>query len=198
MNKPKDFQLLVDAFKSLPNIGTKNATKYAYHLLKSDDFYINEFISRINKAKSNLNYCKKCHNLSNNEICEQCSVITPNVSLCIVASIEDLDKISSTHMFNGYYHILHGELDPKKNIDNKKIFIDDLISHIKEYEINEVLIATSFSISGELTSEYIKNILKDLNIKIYRIGFGIPMNIKINYADDQTLKFALLNKQKVN
>lgn len=198
MNKPKDFLLLVDAFKSFPAIGQKNAIKYAYHILNCDEFFIKEFLNRINNAKKNLRYCQMCHNLCfGNELCDICSSNRREKTLCIVDSIEGLDKIEESQIFNGYYHVLHGELNPKKNISEKNLYINDLISHLKKYQIKDILIATSLSIPGEMTCEYIRNLLINEDVNIYRIGFGIPNNSSINYSDDQTLKFALINKRKI-
>lgn len=196
-NKPKEFQLLVDAFKSLPSIGQKNANKYAYFLLKQDKHYINEFIDRINSAYNNLKYCIYCHNLANQDVCTICKDDERDNTLCIVESIVDLDHIENAHFYKGYYHVLHGEINPKKNISVNNIFIDDLKSHIKKFNIKEVIIATSLSIEGEITAEYIKEYLNDIDINLYRIGFGLPSNASINYSDEQTLKFALINKRKL-
>ena len=198
INKPKDFLFLVDAFKSLPSVGTKNATRYAYHIIKADQTYIDEFIERIIKAKKNLKYCDICHNISTTDICNICSDDKRNNSLLIVCNIADLDKIEEMSIHHGYYHVLHGEINPKQGINDKNLFINDINDHIKKYQIDEVLIATPFSVSGEITAEYIKNKLsyiKDINI--YRIGFGLPTNASIDYADEQTIKYALINKRKI-
>lgn len=198
INKPKDFELLIDAFKSLPSVGTKNATKYAYHIVKSDNIYIDEFIKRIINAKKNLKYCSLCHNITENDICNICKNDNRINTLLIVDSVADLDKIEEIGIHNGYYHVLHGEINPKQGITDKELFINDIKDHIQKANINEVLIATSFSISGEITAEYIKNNIKDLlNINVYRIGFGLPTNSSIDYSDEQTLKFALINKRKI-
>ncbi len=198
INKPKDFQYLVDAFKSLPSVGTKNATRYAYHLIKADNNYIDQFIERIKNAKNNLKYCDICHNISTSDVCNICSDDKRDNSLLIICEIADLDKIEEMSVHHGYYHVLHGEINPKKGITDKNIFINDIQEHIKNYNINEILIATPFSITGEITAEYIKNKLSNLeNINIYRIGFGLPTNASIDYADEQTIKYALINKRKI-
>lgn len=198
INKPKDLELLIDAFKSLPSVGTKNATRYAYHIVKSDNLYINEFIKRITNAKNNLKYCSLCHNITTNDICNICINENRDDVILVVDSIADLDKIEELNIHKGYYHVLHGEINSKKGITDKELFINDIIDHIKKTNIKNVLIATSFSIAGEITAEYIKNLLKNINdINIYRIGFGLPTNSSIDYSDEQTLKYALINKRKI-
>lgn len=197
INKPKDFEMLVDAFKSLPSVGTKNAIRFAYHIIKSDNRYAEDFIKRISRAKSNLCYCKYCHNLSSSEICNICNDEQRENKLLIIDSILDLDKIEELLVHQGYYHVLHGEINPKKGIADKDIFINDIKNHIEKFGINEVLIATSFSVAGEITSEFIMKQIPN-NIDVYRIGFGLPTNSSIDYSDDQTLKFALLNKRKIS
>ncbi len=197
--KPKEFEMLVDAFKSLPSVGTKNAIKYAYHIIKLDQYYVDEFAKRLKEAKTNLNYCKYCHNLTNQEFCQICLNSNRTNTLYIVENISDLDKIEELHIHHGYYHVLHGEINPKKGITRDQIFIDDILDHIDKFNIKEVLIATSLSVSGEMTAEYIRNMLSHRDdINVYRIGFGLPNNASIDYSDEQTLKFALMNKRKIN
>ncbi len=197
--KPKEFELLVDAFKSLPAVGSKNASKYAYHIIKLDQYYVDEFAQRILNAKKALKYCKYCHNLTNHEFCHICLDQNRENSLYIVENISDLDKIEELHSYHGYYHVLHGEINPKKGITKDQLFLEDIVDHIKQFNIRDVLITTSLSVSGELTAEYIRNLLSDMeDINVYRIGFGLPNNASIDYSDEQTLKFALMNKRKIN
>ena len=47
-------------------------------------------------------------------------------------------------------------------------------------------------------AEKIMNLIKDNNkLIVYRIGFGLPLNSALDYADNETIKYALLNKNKL-
>lgn len=196
MKKPKDFEYLIDAFRSLPSVGTKNANRFSHYIIKMDEKYVKDFAQRLINAKNNIMLCKYCHNISSSEICNICNNKERHKTICIVSNIEDLERIEESNSYYGYYHILHGELNRKNNADS--LFLNDLENHIDEYEVKEVIIACTFSYNGEITSEYIKNLLSNKEVSIYRIGLGLPMNSSIDYADDETLKQSLLNKKIMN
>ncbi|WP_027123812.1 recombination mediator RecR [Mycoplasmoides pirum] len=198
MNEFLEFEHLVDAIKALPSIGTKNARKIAFFLLKKDQYFIREFISRLQIARSTLKRCIECNNWSKDLKCEICvSPLREKNKLCIVATVDDLLTIEKCQGYNGLYHVLDGELSKQKNIDPDMLNIRNLKEKIYQQNINEILIATNFTIEGELTANYIKLLLKDSPINIYRISLGLPINSSIDYADETTLKMAIQNKQKI-
>jgi recombination protein RecR len=57
MTKPKEFEHLIDAIRSLPNIGLKSANKIAHFILKQDDKYIRTFILKIKEAHDYVKIC---------------------------------------------------------------------------------------------------------------------------------------------
>ena len=58
--------------------------------------------------------------------------------------------------------------------------------------VEEVIIATSLTPSGEITALYIESLLQaKSNLKISRIGYGLPAGSDLEYADDLTIKRAL-------
>lgn len=198
MKKPKEFDFLVDAFKSLPGVGTKSATRYAFFLLNRDQRYKDEFIKRLVDASSAIHKCELCNNLAEAATCSICADRMRDKSLCIVASIEDLDRIEQSHNFFGYYHILDCMPD-LKHFKLTSINMDLVKKQIQTLEIKELVIATSFSLIGEAISEYIKNNLSHRSdLSIYRIGFGVPLNANIDYIDNDTIRESLLNKKRIN
>lgn len=197
-NEFTEFEYLVDAIKALPTIGTKNARKIAFFLLKKDEYFIREFIKRIQTAKEVIKTCSECHNWTTKSgLCEICANTNRDThKLCIVATVDDLWTIESCGAFNGIYHVLGGELSKQKNIDINMLNLDSLKSRIQN-KVSEVLIATNFTIDGELTANYLKLYLKDLNTDIFRIAFGLPVNSSIDFADEMTLRLAIENKNKI-
>lgn len=190
--------MLVDALSSLPSIGKKSARKLAFFLLDQDQKYIHEFTNRIVNAKKNIKRCVACNNISLNSLCSICSNSNRDKStLCVVPTTEDLDKIEFSGCYNGLYFVINGELTNKKSDMNLvEANIHGLANRIKDdSKIINLIIATNFSYSGEYTSEYIQNSLSDLELNIFRIGFGLPLNSSLDYADNETLKQAFINKR---
>ncbi|WP_033159909.1 recombination mediator RecR [Mycoplasmoides alvi] len=193
-----EFEHLVDAIKALPSIGSKNARKIAFFLLKKDEYFIREFVQRIQIARANIKKCLECNNLSKNKICDICN--SPNrdkKQICVVSTVDDLLVIENCQGYNGLYHVLGGELSKSRNITPEMFNFDFLVNRIQKNEIKEILIATNFTIDGELTANYLKLLLKNLPINIFRISMGLPINSSIDYADEHTLKIAIENKNKI-
>lgn len=198
--RPKEFELLIDAIKSLPSIGTKAAERIAYFLVHQDLQYINEFTSRINTAKLNIKFCKQCGNFSFDDLCPICSNPNrDNQKLCIVNSIDELNKIEQTGSFDGIYFVLNDEINlkTKKNIDSQ--IVKRLIDYCAKKQFNEALIATNFTINGEATNIYLNKLLKDIlpHVETYKLAIGLPVNSALDYADESTLKYAIKNKTKI-
>lgn len=197
--KTIEFDHLVDALRSLPSIGTKAAEKIAHFLIHQDKTYIDEFLSRILNAKTNVKFCKQCNNFSNDSLCDICNNDSrDNEQLCIISTIEDLIKIEQTNAFTGIYFILNDEIDVKTKKKIEPQIIKKLISYVNEKKFNEIIIATNFTTNGEATALFINKIIKELNknCKVYRLAVGLPINSALDYADDFTLKSAIKNKTK--
>lgn len=198
MKQPKEFNFLVEALKSLPTIGEKTANRLAVFLLEQDDHYQKEFIKRLDQAFDNLHSCKWCNSFTNNEICEICHSTNLNRTLCIVMSYEDLQKISETRNYFGYYHLL--KLSPQsQKVDLSKINLEQILKQIEALNIQEIIIATPFSVMGELIATYLSQHLnKYVDNNVYRLGFGIPLNANIDYIDNETIKESFINKKKIS
>lgn len=194
-NKPIEFEYLIDTLKSLPGVGYKGAMKWAYFLLEQDERYIETFVNRVQNTYTKIKKCSQCGNLTNKNLCDICTNVNrEHTKLCIVTTIEDLQRIEDSKNYNGLYFVLGKEINPKlPDIEFKKLIV--LYNHINNHhEIKEVIIATNFTIGGQLTAKRIIDLLDSCKVKIYRIGLGLPLNCAIDYADDETIKYAFINK----
>ncbi|MDE2025414.1 MAG: toprim domain-containing protein, partial [Patescibacteria group bacterium] len=96
--------------------------------------------------------------------------------------------------YKGVYHVLHGRIDPLNNIGPDDIYIPQLLQRVRgSSSIKEIIIATNPTMEGEATAMYLNKQLKvqNENIKITRIGRGLPIGADIEYADDITLQRAM-------
>lgn len=199
--RPKEFEFLVDAIKSLPSVGSKAAERIAYHLIHQDQQYVDEFIRRITNAKNSIKFCKQCGNFALDDLCTICSNPERNNSkLCIVNTIDELNKIESTGCFNGIYFVLNDEINvkAKKKIDSE--IIKKLMNYCANKDFKEVIIATNLTINGEATNIYLNKLLKDIlpGCITFKLAIGLPVNSALDYADESTLKYALKNKTRIN
>ena len=58
-------------------------------------------------------------------------------------------------------------------------------------------IATSSTIEGQTTAFYLKDCLKDLDVKITKLAQGIPVGGEIETLDDGTLVSAFKNRTEI-
>ena len=116
--------------------------------------------------------------------------------ICVVENIADQWSIESTNIFSGYFHILGGTISG--TIDkSQRMLVDSLVERVKKQNIEEVIVATSATVEGQTTAYYIKDCLKHLNIKISKLGQGLPIGGEIENSDDGTLYTAFKNRSEL-
>ena len=186
---------LIISLSSLPSIGSKTAERLAFNIIDKDDEEINLLIKSITNAKKRIHHCPICGILTEFDNCSICSNKERDHSICIVISqskdVFNFEKISS---FNGTYHVLNGDLSSIKGITPDKLRINELIERIPKENIREIIIATNPTIEGETTALYLSRILKDFDIKITRLAYGLPANGQLEYVDELTIEKAIKNR----
>ena len=106
MNSSRLLDKAVDQFASLPGVGRKTALKFVLHLLKKDVQEVDDFLKSIGDLKKNIKECRRCHNISDGEICEICSdPKRDNTTLCVVENIKDILSIEATSQYLSLIHI---------------------------------------------------------------------------------------------
>ena len=121
-----------------------------------------------------------------------------NVSfLCVVENVEDAVKIENTNSYDGLYHVLGGAISPLDGIGPSELSFDKLLKRI-DSKVEEVIIATNPSTSGNATAMYLEKILKDKKIIISRLAVGLPVGSNLEYIDDKTVTTAIEGRVKLN
>ena len=198
MKYPESLQELIDSFMLLPGIGPKTAERLAYHvLLKLNEDQVKKFSDSIKKAYSTVKKCPICGNLTDKDICDICKDETREATIMVVESSKDINAFEKTKQYNGKYHVLNGLISPINGMGPQDINVNNLFERIENEKITKIIIATSATIAGEMTAMYIKNILEEKNIEVYRIGYGLPAGGDIEYADDVTLLKSLEGMKKL-
>ena len=195
---PDSLQKLIDSFKKYPGIGPKNAERLAFYTvmnLKKED--ANEFSSNILNCINTVRMCKVCGMITDMDVCEICSDEDRENKLMVVETVRDVMAFEKTNFYNGRYHVLNGVISPLDGVGAEDLKLDQLIERIKKENINEVILSTSSSLDGEMTAMYIKKLLEEIKVNVYRIGYGLPAGADIEYADDITLMRALEGKKEM-
>ena len=188
----------VSEFCKLPTIGRKTALRLVLHLLKTDLDGVNSFVTAVAQARTDIKYCKVCHNISDMEICAICSNAARDSSLiCVVENIQDVMAIENTHQYGGLYHVLGGVISPMDGVGPGDVEIDSLVERVKAGGINEVILALSSTMEGDTTNYYISRKLSEYPVKLSVIARGISVGGEIEYTDEVTLGRSILNRTSI-
>ncbi len=189
---------MVSALSSLPGIGRKSAYRISFHLLRQDPAIFNGFIQNISDVKSRIRFCDRCGAYSENELCELClSDRRDSHTVCVVEQPEDVFFIENTGEFKGRYHVLNGVISPLEGIGPQDLRIKELLSRVQPEEIKEVLVATNPTLEGDATADYLLHQLRNSDVSVTRIAYGITVGGSIELADQYTLGRAIRSRLKL-
>lgn len=189
---------LIENLCKLPGIGRKTAQRLAFYIMSMDKVEALKIAEAIVNLKDKAKYCSVCFNITENEKCNICSNLERQHSLvCVVEEPSNIVLIERTG-YKGVYHVLGGTISPQDGFTTDRLKIKELENRISGGQIQEVIIATSPNTKGELTAQWIADILKKYNIRISRIAYGLPIGIDIEFADEVTLSKALEGRKSIN
>lgn len=202
MRSIRPVQKVIDAFEALPGVGPKTAARLAYYLLNVPQDRISKFASALESLKKDTKFCQLCFNVGEEDFCPVCQDEVRNRSqVCVVENPLDLLAFERADGFKGVYHVLGGVINPMGGIGPEDLRIPQLLARVKTGEIKELIVATNPNMEGEATAMYIAQKIRDMgmaeNLKITRIGRGLPTGADIEYADAQTLLRALEGRGEV-
>ena len=183
---------LIEQLSRLPGIGAKSAQRLAFHILNMPKDQVEQLSASIVNAKANVQYCKNCYTLTDQEICPICNNPRRNRKvIMVVENTRDLAAYEKTGKYDGVYHVLHGAISPMLGIGPDDIKLKELMQRLSQDDIEEVIIATNSSLEGETTAMYISKLVKPTGIRVSRIARGVPVGGDLEYIDEVTLLRAL-------
>jgi recombination protein RecR len=185
----------VNGFAKLPGIGKKTALRLALHLLKQPEAEVAHFAEQLSAMRSGIQFCSRCHNISDTPVCHICASPARQQGLiCVVESIRDVIAIESTQQYNGLYHVLGGCISPLDGIGPEQLTIDALVQRVQTEGTEEVIFALSPNIQGDTTIYYIQKKLPPGQVRITTIARGIAFGGELEYADEMTLAKSIGNR----
>jgi recombination protein RecR len=194
---PAPLGRLVAELARLPGIGQRTAQRLAFHLLRVEDDEANALATAIREVKERVGLCEVCFNLAEGPRCRICSDASRDGSvICVVEEPSDVIPIERTHEFRGRYHVLGGALSPIDGIDAEDLRIAELLRRVDEGDVDEVLLATNPTTTGEATALHIAEELRG-RARVTRLASGLPVGADLEHADEVTLSKALAGRQSL-
>jgi recombination protein RecR len=189
---------LIEELKKLPGVGTKSAQRFAFHILRSTDDDAAALAEAVRGLKANLRLCSICNNVTDIDPCAYCASPTRNQRLvCVVEEPTSIDAVERTRGFQGVYHVLHGTLSPLHGVGPEQLRAGTLVGRVERGEVDEVILATSPTLEGEATANWLAGALRGFKVRITRIATGVPAGSDIEYADEVTMARALEGRREV-
>ncbi|MCB4792084.1 MAG: recombination mediator RecR [Elusimicrobia bacterium] len=198
MNRPQSIERMIESLRKLPSIGPKMAERLSYYILKSSEASVEDLINSIRQARELIHLCDRCYNLSEENPCPICKDESRDASiLCVVETPQDLLALSHVKNYDGMYFVLGGALSPLDGVGPADIRVKELINRIKNDKIKEIIVATDTDSKGETTALYLSEQIKPLNVKVTRLGYGLPVGGDLEYADEVTLSRAIEGRREM-
>ncbi len=183
---------LMKQFERLPGIGRRSAERLAYFVLKQPGDEAMALAEAIRDVKTKIQYCRRCYNLSEQELCTICRDARRDQGVvCVVEQHKDLICLEQTGSCNWTYHVLLGHLAPLEGITPDDLTIDALLKRVQAGGITEVVMATNPNMDGDGTALYISSLLQDIGVNLTRLARGLPSGGSIEYANKSVLSDAI-------
>lgn len=196
---------LIKHFERFPGIGSRQARRFAHHLLTEPSENIEEFSSLIANIKSEVMECSSCFRFfarnGGGSVCGICSDNRRDRSkLMVVERDSDIQSIERSGIYDGLYFVLGGTVPLLDSEDSKKLRGGALkrITEERQSDLEEIILGFSVNPDGENTGRFVESILRELiekkKIKISQLGRGLSTGSELEYADPETIKNALENR----
>jgi len=187
---------LVGELSRLPGVGPKTATRLAHHLLKISRSDAEALAAAVLDVKDKLFHCSVCNSITAVEPCRLCTdPQRDSTQMCVVEEPYNIQPIERTGEFHGRYHVLMGALSPQRGIGPDQIRVAGLLDRLDGVE--EVILATNPDVEGEATALYLARLLKQHEIRVTRLAFGMPVGGDIEYTDEVTLARSLSGRREI-
>jgi recombination protein RecR len=189
---------LIEELKKLPGVGSKSAQRFAFHILRSSDDDAAALAEAVRGLKASLRLCSICNNVTDVDPCAYCSSPTRNQRLvCVVEEPTNIEAVERTRSYQGVYHVLHGTLSPLHGVGPDQLRTGTLVARVEHGEVDEVILATSPTLEGEATANWLAGALRGFQVRISRIATGVPAGSDIEYADEVTMARAIEGRREL-
>ncbi len=197
---------LIRHFERFPGIGSRQSKRFAHHLLTESPENIRDLSELISNIQNTVSECASCFRFyarnGGGDVCHICSDPERNkAKLTVVERDTDMQAIERSGTYDGLYFILGGTVPLLESEEIKKLrggALKHTVENRADEGLAEIILAFSINPDGENTCRYVESILKDTieanKIKVSHLGRGLSTGSELEYADPETIKNALRNR----
>jgi recombination protein RecR len=92
--------------------------------------------------------------------------------------------------------VLGGALSPIDGVDPEDLKIEELMARMSDGQVQEVVLATNPTTTGEATALHIAERLRG-KARVTRLASGLPVGADLEHADEVTLGRALAGRRSL-
>ncbi|MDH3219289.1 MAG: recombination mediator RecR [Gammaproteobacteria bacterium] len=189
---------MIESLKCLPGVGQKSAQRMALHLLERDQQGARRIADAIDNALQKVRHCDRCRNFSDSELCTTCDDASREQNvICVVETPADVLAVESSGAYRGRYFVLLGRLSPLDGYGPEQLGLDELERQLGSGIVKEVILATSATVEGDITAQYIADFAVRHGVVSSRLARGIPLGGELEFVDGGTLSRALSGRQQL-
>ncbi len=188
---------LIAALTCLPGVGRKSAQRMGLHLLERDRDGARRLAGAIDDALERVGHCERCRNFSDQPLCPVCvDDDRDQATICVVETPADVLAVESSGAYRGRYFVLLGRLSPLDGLGPDELGLEALESQLARGGVDEIILATSATVEGDITAQYIADFAGRHAIRSSRLARGIPLGGELEFVDSGTLSRALDGRQR--
>jgi recombination protein RecR len=181
----------------LPGTGEKSAHRLALGIVRSGPEYLETLAAAV-RGLGSIRRCSICCDLTSEPTCSICSDAKRDpAKICVVAQPQDRMAFERAAVFDGRYHVLHGQLDPLAGVGPNQLTIRELLARLNSPVDVEVIVATGATVEGDATAMYLARVLDGIAGKVSRIATGVAVGGDLEHADMATLSRALGDRRTI-
>ena len=200
MQNINELKELIKLISKLPGLGKRSAQRLILKLINNRDELMKPMVNNLAQVYKNVSRCKDCGTLKSNSIgCNNCQIVEKKFKkICVVEQISDQLAVENSNVATDcYFHVLGGTLSSSNKERKEDLLISSLVKRVTKDQIEEVIIATSATVEGQTTAYYIQEELKNLNVKVSKLGQGISIGSSVEDLEDGTLLSAFKNRTEI-
>lgn len=182
----------------MPGVGPRSAERIALWMVQVRENQPEEIANAIARTRNAIHPCKLCGYFATDELCEICADPSRTTGLlCVVEQPTDILPLEKTSVFRGRYHSLGGRISPLDHIGPEDLRIRELVKRVETEKFSEIIFALAADAEGEVTTNYLVDLLKENAVPLSRIARGLPAGAALESADELTLSQALSGRTKL-
>jgi recombination protein RecR len=190
---PRALELVMTELGKLPGIGRRSAERMAFALLIAGSERCDALEKAVERLSEEVGVCPECGFFTDGGVCPiDSDPLRDRSLLCVVEDAMDVVAFERAGGYRGLYQVLGGMLSPLKGVSPEDLRIAHLFDRLERSDsrIEEVILATSPSVEGDATAVYLAREMASLNVRLTRLGRGLPMGGSLEHADGGTLRMA--------